>query len=130
MTIQPTRAVQDLVPYVPGLQPRIRGYLKLNSNENPYPPAPQVLAALRKATNPQLRIYPDPVCTSLRSTLARRLKIPATHFIIGNGSDEILRLICQAYIEPESRIGMLAPTYILFETLGQMFRANIITYPL
>ena len=130
MMINTTRAVQDLVPYVPGLQPRIRGYLKLNSNENPYPPAPQVLAALRKATNPQLRIYPDPVCTSLRSTLARRLRIPATHFIIGNGSDEILRLICQAYIEPETRIGMLVPTYILFETLGQMFRAKIITYPL
>lgn len=130
MMIQPTRTVQNLVPYVPGLQPRIRGYLKLNSNENPYPPAPQVVAALRKATDARLRVYPDPVCTALRSALARRFKVPATHFIVGNGSDEILRLICQAYIEPGARIGMLRPTYTLFETLGQMFRARIITYPL
>jgi histidinol-phosphate aminotransferase len=86
--------------------------------------------ALRKATDAQLRIYPDPICTSLRSTLARRLKIPASHFIIGNGSDEILRLICQAYIEPGTRIGMLAPTYTLFEILGRMFQAKIISYPL
>jgi histidinol-phosphate aminotransferase len=130
MTIQPSRVVRKLVPYVPGLQPKTRGYLKLNSNENPYPPAPQVLVALQKATDAQLRVYPDPVCTGLRSTLAQRLKIPATRLIIGNGSDEILRLICQAYIDPGTRIGMLAPTYTLFETLGQMFRAKLIPYPL
>ena len=71
----PTSLVRPLVrrlhAYVPGEQPKIRGLIKLNTNENPYPPSPKVLAALRAATDGRLRLYPNPTAQPLREKLAR-----------------------------------------------------------
>lgn len=77
-------------PYVPGEQPAIAGLVKLNTNENPYPPSPSVLEAIRAATGADLRLYPDPDCTQVREAFAQLHGIPADHVFAGNSSDEVL----------------------------------------
>ena len=83
--------VHGLTPYVPGEQPRGTGALvKLNTNENPYPPSPRALDAIRAATDALLRLYPDPTGLALRETIARRFDLQAAQVFVGNSSDEVL----------------------------------------
>ncbi len=100
--------VRDLHPYTPGEQPRVRGLIKLNTNENPYPPAPPVLRAVRAATDQRLRLYPNPTADALRHKLARLHGCTPDNIIVGNGSDELLALATRAFVEPadalESRV--------------------------
>src|SRR5436305_1853333 len=81
--------VARLHPYVPGEQPRIKGLIKLNTNENPFPPSPKVLAAIKKAVNGNLRLYPNPTAQTLREKLARFHGCEPNNIIVGNGSDEL-----------------------------------------
>lgn len=83
-------AIRGLVPYVPGEQPKIPGLIKLNTNENPYPPSPQVVQAITAAAREGLQLYPDPQATALRETLAAHHGITAGQVFVGNGSDEVL----------------------------------------
>src|SRR5664279_6455366 len=92
--------VQGLHPYVPGEQPKIKGLIKLNTNENPYPPSPRVLAAVRAAVDGRLRLYPNPTAQALRDKLAKLHDCKAENIIIGNGSDELLALATRAFVEP------------------------------
>ena len=85
-----SRIVHDLDPYVPGEQPRIDGLIKLNTNENPYPPSPRALEAVRRATDDTLRLHPDPVSLELRETIAATFGLDANNIFVGNGSDEVL----------------------------------------
>ncbi|TDH35968.1 histidinol-phosphate transaminase [Pseudohoeflea suaedae] len=85
-----SKIVHDLDPYVPGEQPRIEGLIKLNTNENPYPPSPKALEAIRRATDEPLRLYPDPVSAELRETIAASFGLEAGNIFVGNGSDEVL----------------------------------------
>ena len=85
-----SKIVQDLEPYVPGEQPRIEGLIKLNTNENPYPPSPKALEAIRRATDETLRLYPDPVSAELRETIAATFDLGSENIFVGNGSDEVL----------------------------------------
>src|SRR5262245_61281383 len=94
--------VRALHPYVPGEQPRVRGLIKLNTNENPYPPARPVLAAIREATDARLRLYPNPTAQPLREKLARLHGCAPEQVFIGNGSDEILALAVRAFVEPQA----------------------------
>src|SRR6476659_6912666 len=82
------RLVRRLDPYVPGAQPKIAGLIKLNTNENPYPPSPKVLAAVRAAADGRLRLYPYPTAQPLREKLARFHGCGPEKIIVGNGSDE------------------------------------------
>lgn len=82
--------IRDLSPYVPGEQPRNAQLIKLNTNENPYPPSPQVLEALRAAANADLRRYPDPEGVQLRQTIANMHALNERQVFLGNGSDEVL----------------------------------------
>ncbi len=82
--------VHGLTPYVPGEQPKQTGLVKLNTNECPYGPSPQALAAIREATGDSLRLYPDPASTRLREALARHHRLAPEQVFIGNGSDEVL----------------------------------------
>jgi histidinol-phosphate aminotransferase len=86
--------------YVPGEQPKSKGLIKLNTNENPYPPSPKVLAAIRAATDGRLRLYPNPTAQALREKLAKLHGCSAENIIIGNGSDELLALATRAFVEP------------------------------
>ncbi|MDR1469681.1 MAG: histidinol-phosphate transaminase [Spirochaetaceae bacterium] len=89
----------SLTPYVPGEQPRDRAYIKLNTNENPYPPPPSVIEAVRNAASETLRLYPDPACTELRGAIAARYGVEPENVFVGNGSDEVLAFAFAAFFE-------------------------------
>lgn len=82
--------VHHLTPYVPGEQPQISGLVKLNTNENPYPPSPRVLEALRAEVGEQLRLYPEPTGRALRTAVAKQMGLTAEQVFVGNSSDEVL----------------------------------------
>src|SRR3954464_5415157 len=95
--------VRKLHAYVPGEQPKIKGLIKLNTNENPYPPSPKVIEAIKAATDGRLRLYPNPTADRLREKLAELHRCKADNIIVGNGSDEILALATRAFVEPAAR---------------------------
>jgi len=130
--------VRKLHGYVPGEQPRIRGLIKLNTNENPYPPSPRVLAAVRQAVDGRLRLYPDPTARALREKLARLHGCQPENIIVGNGSDELLALATRAFVEParsgrrSSRavIQYFTPSYSLYPVLADIHGATRRAVPL
>lgn len=114
--------------YVPGEQPSIRGLVKLNTNENPYPPSPRVIRAVRAAVDDRLRLYPNPTAAPLREKLARLHGCGVENVFVGNGSDECLALAVRAFVEParpSSRgvdprtvVQYLTPSYSLYPVLA------------
>src|SRR2546422_9152902 len=90
--------VRRLHPYVPGEQPKVKGLIKLNTNENPFPPSPKVLAAIRAAVDGRLRLYPNPTAQPLREKLARFHGCGQENIIVGNGSDELLAVTTRAFV--------------------------------
>jgi histidinol-phosphate aminotransferase len=99
MSVYWNKRVKTLSPYVPGEQPRDRKFIKLNTNENPYPPSPKVLEAIRRAAGEDLRLYPDPACTELREAVAQRYGLKPEQVFPGNGSDEVLAFAFAAFFE-------------------------------
>lgn len=97
--------VRDLHAYVPGEQPKVKGLIKLNTNENPYPPSPHVLAAVKAAVDGRLRLYPNPTADVLRAKLAKLHGCRVENLIVGNGSDELLALATRAFVEPLAALG-------------------------
>ena len=130
--------VRRLHAYVPGEQPKVRGLIKLNTNENPYPPSPKVLRAVRNAVDERLRLYPDPTASGLREKLARLHRCRTENLIIGNGSDELLALAVRALVEPdaggkrESRctVQFFTPSYSLYPVLAAAHGARTNTVAL
>ncbi len=112
--------VQKLHAYVPGEQPKIPGLIKLNTNENPYPPSPHVLKTVQAAVDGRLRLYPNPTAERLRAKLARLHRCTPDHLIIGNGSDELLALAVRTFTEPspKSRVQYFTPSYSLYPVLA------------
>lgn len=106
--LDPNRLVRPLVrrlhAYTPGEQPKSGGWVKLNTNENPYPPSPRVLRAIRAATDGRLRLYPSPTAERLREKLARRHGCGVENVIVGNGSDELLALAVRCFVEPAESV--------------------------
>jgi len=115
--------VHDLHAYVPGEQPKIKGLIKLNTNENPYPPSPRVLAAVRKATDGRLRLYPNPTAEKLRAKLAKLHGCKPENILVGNGSDEVLALATRAFVEPKAVIQYFTPSYSLYPVLSDIHGA-------
>lgn len=112
------RHVRKLEAYVPGEQPRGRRVVKLNTNENPYPPSPACAAVLKHFDLDCLRRYPDPVFTDLREELAKLNNAKPEDIFVGNGSDEILSVAAKAFVEDDGIIGSLNPSYSLYKTLA------------
>ncbi len=111
-------SVKKLEAYVPGEQPRSRRIVKLNTNENPYPPSPRCADVLKDFDLDHLRRYPDPVFNRLRTEIARLNGTTPEHVFVGNGSDEILTLAARAFVENDEAIGSLDPSYSLYKTLA------------
>ena len=109
--------IAELAGYVPGEQPGNDGTIKLNTNENPYPPSPRVYAALRNAINADLRLYPQPLSDSLRSTAASVYGLEPENIIAGNGSDELLSILLRCFVGARDRVAFPVPTYSLYDTL-------------
>ena len=94
--------VQRLHAYVPGEQPKISGLIKLNTNENPYPPSRKVLTAVKAAVDGRLRLYPNPTASLLREKLARLHDCKPENIIVGNGSDELARWLMRFFTSSPS----------------------------
>src|ERR1019366_7194836 len=97
--------IHALYPYVYGEQPKIKGLIKLNTNENPFPPSPRVLAAVKAAVDGRLRLYPNPTAQALREKLAKLHGCQPENIIVGNGSDELLALAVGGFVEPAGTRG-------------------------
>ncbi len=112
--------------YVPGEQPKGGGVVKLNTNENPYPPSPAVLDAVRAMDADAFRKYPDPVFTEFRGLCADRYGVPNADWVmIGNGMDELLALALRTFVDPGDTVLATYPTYSLYEVLCALHGANI-----
>jgi len=121
--------LKTLEPYTPGEQPRDRKIIKLNTNENPYPPSPKVIEALKKASDESLRLYPDPTCDSLRSVIAAYHGLDKQQVFVGNGSDEILAFSFMAFFDPGEAIVFPDITYSFYEVYSSLFNINYTTVP-
>lgn len=123
--------IAALAGYVPGEQPRDEDKIKLNTNENPYPPSPRVLTALRKAINPSLRLYPEPLADGLRRAAAEVYGVKSENILAGNGSDEILSILLRSFVGAKDQVAFPVPTYSLYETLVAIQEGEVvrIDYP-
>ena len=118
--------LRDVEGYVPGEQPQGSDVIKLNTNENPYPPSPKVLEALRALGPGALRKYPDPVSVGLRRACAERYGYDGPEWIIaGNGMDELLAMALRTFVDPGDTVMTTYPTYTLYETLAQLHDVRI-----
>jgi len=109
--------VQGLTGYVPGVQPREEGWIKLNTNECPYSPSPSVNAALQEAASDSLRLYPDPVSSALRAEAASLHGVKAENVFFGNGSDDVLNLLVRAFSNADQKASFTMPSYSLYPVL-------------
>lgn len=118
--------LQDIEGYVPGEQPKAPGVIKLNTNENPYPPSPMALEALRGVEADALRKYPDPLSVSLRARWAEIQGYAGPEWVIaGNGMDELLALAVRTFVDPGDTILTTCPTYTLYDTLARLHGARV-----
>ena len=125
--------VHRLTPYVPGEQPVVAHPVKLNTNENPYPPSPRVLEAIRQELGDaadSLRRYPDPTAHKLRETVAAYHGIRAEQVFAGNGSDEVLALTFQALLKHDKPLLFPDITYSFYPTYARLFDVDYRTVPL
>ena len=113
--------IRDAVPYVPGEQPREGKFIKLNTNECPYPPSPRVVEAIRQAAGDELRFYPDPECLALRRAIAKREGLKPEQVFCSNGSDEVLAFAFQAFFDPEREIVFPRITYSFYPVYTDYF---------
>ncbi|MEM9643352.1 MAG: histidinol-phosphate transaminase [Planctomycetota bacterium] len=114
-------ALTEMKPYTPGEQPPPGKFIKLNTNENPYPPPPAVVHAIQQAASGPLNRYPDPVATAFRRAAANALDLPGPEWILaGNGSDEILTILVRAFVGEGQRLRLPYPSYILYRTLADI----------
>lgn len=113
-------SVAALSAYVPGEQPADPRVVKLNTNENPYPPSPEVMEVLHAAEPDALRRYPDPVSHPLRAALAALHGCSPQQVFVGNGSDEVLALALRAFVGREERVSYFDPSYSLYPVLADI----------
>ena len=115
---------KDIEPYVCGEQPKDKKYIKLNTNESPYPPSPRVLEAVKNVANSDLRLYPDPDCVELRETIARYYSIDKNQVFIGNGSDEVLAFAFLAFFNPNEYIIFPEISYSFYPVYADLYNIN------
>ncbi|WP_394756793.1 histidinol-phosphate transaminase [Rhodoferax sp.] len=122
--------VSRLVPYVPGEQPQIDGLVKLNTNENPYPPSARVIAAIQWAAQQGLQLYPDPESTALRQTIAAHHGLAAQQVFLGNGSDEVLAHAFFAFFQQNCPLLMPDISYSFYQVYCRLYGIPVETVPL
>jgi histidinol-phosphate aminotransferase len=106
--------------YTPGEQPQGGSFIKLNTNENPYPCSPRVGEAIAAALARGLQKYPDPLATAFREAAAEVYGLPADWVLCGNGSDDILTIVTRAFVGQGQKLRLPYPSYILYKTLAQL----------
>lgn len=122
-------AIRTMQAYTPGEQPQDGGYIKLNTNENPYPPSLRVREAIQRCATDDVRLYPDPMATALRDAAAARYDLTREHVLAGNGSDELLAMVLRACVDAGDRVAYPYPTYSLYDTLVAIAGATPVRPP-
>ncbi len=122
--------IRDLTPYTPGEQPKDRKFIKLNTNENPYPPSPAALDAIRAGADETLRLYPDPDASDLRAAIAQACGVNAEQIFVGNGSDEVLAMAFQALFSAGDEIVFPDITYSFYPVYAALYGIRCRTVPL
>ncbi|MBP7895186.1 MAG: histidinol-phosphate transaminase [Acinetobacter sp.] len=125
--------VRELEPYIPGEQPKIQNLLKLNTNENPYPPSPKVVAAVQAVLADSadvLRLYPDPEASALKHAIAAQQNVDVANVFVGNGSDEVLAHIFKAFFVQQQPILYPDITYSFYPVYSQFFAVKTKVLPL
>ena len=125
-----TDIVSQLEPYVPGEQPRDQQYVKLNTNENPYPPSPRVIEAIDSYDKDRLKLYPDPESTALREALAQRFEVQSDNVFVGNGSDEVLAHAFQAFFKQDRPLLFPDISYSFYPVYCGLYQIDYQTIPL
>lgn len=113
-------AIDRIEGYIPGEQPQEPGWVKLNTNENPYPPSPKVVEAIRTAATGRLNMYPDPLATKFRKAAAALFGVEPDWLLPANGSDENLTILLRSFVDPGDLVAYPYPSYILYETLADI----------
>jgi len=121
--------IERMSGYVPGEQPKLGEFIKLNTNENPYPPSPHVADAITEALDGRLRRYPDPVGTAFRKVAATKHGVDPEQILVGNGSDDILTILTRAFAGPGHSVVYPTPSYILYRTLTELQNARPVEVP-
>ena len=122
--------IRKVVPYVPGEQPNKERMIKLNTNENPYPPAPGVAEALKNLAPDRLRLYPDPACTRLVDAIAKQKGLKPEQIFVGVGSDDVLAMCFMTFFNSEKPILFPDITYSFYDVWAEEFRIPYETQPL
>ena len=122
--------IRSLTPYTPGEQPKERKFIKLNTNENPYPPSPKVVEAVQKGVDERLKLYPDPDASKLVSALAQSYGVKESQVFVGNGSDEVLAFAFQAFFEEGGTVLFPDITYSFYPVYCNMLGIHYRTVPL
>jgi histidinol-phosphate aminotransferase len=123
-------SIRTMAGYTPGEQPQGEGIVKLNTNENPYPPSPRVLAAIAEhLQGDRLRKYPDPLGTAFRQAAGRVFGVDPDAVLVGNGSDDILTIITRAFVPERGLVVSPSPSYLLYRTLAEIQGARFQAVP-
>ncbi|WP_297422290.1 histidinol-phosphate transaminase [Clostridium sp.] len=116
--------VREIEPYVPGEQPKDKKYIKLNTNENPYPPSDKVIEVMKDAVNGDLKLYPDPTCSDLINEIAGYYDLNKDQIFIGNGSDEILAFSFMTFFSKDRKILFPDISYTFYKVYAELFGLN------
>ncbi len=119
-----SRHCRSIEPYTAGEQPRDRSYVKLNTNECPYPPSPEVERVLREYAAGDLKLYPDPDCSELRRTIADKYGLSPDNVFVGNGSDEVLALCFPAFFDEGDAVAFADVTYTFYKVWAHAFKVD------
>ena len=124
------RAIATMHGYTPGEQPKPgTPIIKLNTNENPYPPSPKALEVLRNLDSEWLRRYPDPYARDFCNAVSEALEVPADWIIVTNGSDDLLNILIRACAEGKRKVVYPMPSYVLYRTLASIQPAEVVEVP-
>jgi histidinol-phosphate aminotransferase len=122
--------IETMTAYTPGEQPGPgERVIKLNTNENPFPPSPRVMEAIRALDGEQLRRYPQPMADAFRATAARVHGVEPEMILAGNGSDEVLAMVVRAFLGPGDLLAYPHPTYSLYPVLAEMHEVKVVEVP-
>ena len=120
--------LRDIEPYVPGEQSKDRDIVKINANENPYPPSPKAVEALKKFDTDKLRFYPQANATALKQAIADFYKVEAENVFVGNGSDDVLALAFQAFFNGDKPIAYPDITYSFYPVWCRLLGIEYVNY--
>ena len=121
---------KSIEPYTPGEQPKDKNYIKLNTNESPYPPSPNVKKELIDSSFDDLRLYPDPNVSDLKKEIAELYNVHTNNIFVGNGSDEILAFSFMAFFNKGDKVYYPNITYSFYSVYSSLFDLNEVKIPL